>query len=584
MPFRHSPRGDWQPDTPPDLSAYDTVFLDAETDGLEWYAGKRPVGWAVRAGGRSWYLPFAHRGGGNLDEATVRRWAQRELRGKRIVNLNTRFDCHMARAWGVDLAEQGCTFRDVAHSAALLDDWRRGFSLEALAQDALKIGKLDAGPKTEIALMPAWDIAPYAQRDVELVDALYQAYAPQLTAQDLDRVQALEDAVIPAVVEMEHNGCPLDMALLHQWVESSGRTLEDLLWEISREVGFSVNPDSNADVFRVHTALGIPIVAYTEKGQPSFTEAAMKAANHPTLTKILRAGKLTDLRNKFLLPYQKLAVNGVLYATFHQLMTGEGGTVSGRFSCVRPNLQQVMTPGKQKKNYGEFGGETYIVKQLFRPAQGVWFAADAKQIEYRLFGHYAENPSVLAAYREDPDADYHDIVAGLIRPHKADIERKSAKDVNFASLYGAGASKIAAMLGMDGTSATQFLDVYHGLFPEVRTLQQATSNVASSRGYVKTVMGRRARYPKRERLHTALNRIIQGGAADLNKLTLVEVFNERKNLGLTMRLTVHDEIDGDLADAAMLPAVQEVLDRQRVPLKIPILWDARVGASWADAK
>jgi DNA polymerase I-like protein with 3'-5' exonuclease and polymerase domains len=108
---------------------------------------------------------------------------------------------------------------------------------------------------------------------------------------------------------------------------------------------------------------------------------------------------------------------------------------------------------------------------------------------------------------------------------------------------------------------------------------------ASERGYVKTLMGRRARFGGRNhRVHSALNRVVQGTAADINKLMLVDVYNHRDELGLKLRFTVHDELDADVHPDADVPAIEKFFDIQRLELKVPILWDVGIGESWGTAK
>jgi DNA polymerase-1 len=595
LPIRHtqSPVA-WQPDTPPDLSQDHTVFLDAETDGLQWFKGARPVGWAVTYGDGSRYLPFGHRGGGNLDEATVRRWAERELRGKHIVNLNTRFDAHMARAWGVDLEAQGCTFEDVAHSAALLDDHRRQFSLEALAQAELGIGKLDAGPKGEIVDLPAWDVAAYATRDTELVRDLRAAYAPRLAAEDLGRVQALENAVIPVVVEMEQNGMPLDLPTLEQWERWSARLLDDLRWQVTRATGFDVNPDSPTDMVRVFESCGLEI-RRTVKGAPSFTKDVIRAVNHPTVNLIYQVGKLVDLRNKYLVKYLRDQHNGILYPTLYQLMVDEGGTVSGRFSCAKPNLQQVMGADKHGKEYGfltpllaaltgEAREHAFLIKELFVPAEGQWLAADAKQIEFRLFAHYSGSARLIDAYRRDPLMNFHKMVGGMIQEVAPNVTHTETKVFNFTGVYGGGVGAAAGVLGVGVDEAQPVYDEYHRAYPEARQLLYKAKGVAETRGFVRSILGRRSRFPNKERTHKALNAVVQPSAADINKLVMVEAYKQRKLLELTLRMTVHDELDADARNPSKLPLIEEVLNTQYVPTSVPILWEVGMGKNWAAAK
>jgi DNA polymerase-1 len=581
----------WRPPAPPDLSRFDAVELDCETTGLSWVRGDRPVGIAVRTPERSYYLPFAHRGGQNLDEATVKRWAERELRGKRVSNINTRFDVHMLRAWGVDLRDQGCTFHDVAHSAALLDDHRRRFALDVLALEELGEGKLDAGPGAHLWEMPAGAVAAYAERDVELVARLAAVYDPQLRAQSLERVQALEDAVIPVVVEMEANGMPLDLDLLDTWVTESQRIYEQIAWEIERSVGFLVNPDKTSDLMRLFKATGATW-GVTETGKPSFTQDVMarERSKHPAIELVWRLGKLADLRSKYLLKYQRDQVDGVLYPSLNQLMTNEGGTISGRFSCVRPNVQQVLGKDKHRRLYGwltEYGPHNFLVKRLFLPREGVWCSADMAQAEFRIFSSYSASARLLDIYRKNPHANFHKEVGKIVATQRPDVDHTRVKAVNFTNLYGGGPGSVAHTLGISREEAEEVCAAYHAAFPEASTLLNRASRVANDRGYVMTLYGRRARFKgprwRRERVHKALNAVIQGSAADANKQILVNLYKARHELGVTLRQTIHDSVEADLTGD--VPAYQAFLNQAHVELKVPLLWDVKTSPrSWGDVQ
>lgn len=581
----------WRPPQPPDLSRFDTIELDIESDGTDWARGSRPVGYAVGTAAGTWYLPTRHRGGGNLDEAVVKRWLERELRGKHIRNLNTKFDIHMTRVDGVDLAAQDNTFHDVAHSAALLDDHRTSFSLEALARAELGEGKLDPGPKDGIADLPAGVVAPYAERDVALVRRLADVYDPQIQRQNLGRVAALENAIIPVCVEMERNGMPLNLERLDHWTQLAESIYYRLLDELRQLVGFSVNPDSPSDMVRLFNTCGEPIVR-TAKGNPSFTAPVVQAAaaRHPAIQLAWRIGKLTDLRNKYLIKYSREHVNGTLHATLHQLkFDGDEGTVSGRFSCVRPNMQQVMGKDKHERAYGwlyEYVTEEdpFLVKRLFVPKGGVWCSADMKQVEYRIFAHYTGSDRLIQRYRDDIETDFHKIVGEFIAPYRETITRTEIKTFNFLSIFGGGPGAAARNLNIDMPDAMELSDAYHDAFPEARELLDQAMYVANKRGYVKTMLGRRGRFLgqkwKRERVHKALNAIVQGTAADANKLTLVDIYRRRRELDITMRMTVHDSLEVDLHDSSKLDAYRAALNEPRLPLSVSILWDIKTGTSW----
>ena len=617
---------DWVPREPPTLDGIHDIQIDTETTGLRWWDGDRPIGISIcLPDGTTQYLPWGHRGGGNLDEATVKRWALNELKGKRITNLNTRFDIHMLRAWGVDLEAQGNEVSDVGHYAALLDDHRQFFSLDSIMQDYLQRGKVGKELNAErMADYHAGEVAPRAEGDVRGVHDLIKVMWPLLDEQNLQRVRQLEDEVIYVVCEMEKNGSPIDQELLEKWIKESGLKLEEYLQRIKKAVGFSINPDSPNDMEAVFGKFGLPITR-TKTGRPSFTDLILKNIDHPVIHDIRYAGKLISLRSKYLVrDKQVVGSDGILRYALHQLRSqkdewgyaGEAGTVTGRFSSTAigknegVNIQQRMKLAKQRVAWGfdEKDGshdeEIYPIRRLHIPAPGnQWLSSDAMQIEYRIFANYAQNPRVLAAYAEDPMTKFHDLVQAMLLPYKPDLTYRKCKDCNFAKVYGAGLKKLALMLEFitaeefaeltkqrvsnDHPKLAKALEIdnlYNKLLPEVKPLLRQASDLAESRGWVQTIMGRRSRFPDRKRIHKAFNSVDQGSGADIMKTKLVELHRARKYTGFLMRFTVHDEVDGDTQMPETAERVAEVLNAQSFPElgKVPILWETGVGPNWAE--
>lgn len=592
MPFSDQRTDGWSLKPLPSLDGINTIQLDCETTGLHRFTD-RPVGLALGYGDQAQYAPFGHRGGGpQHDEDTVKRWALRELRGKRIENLNTKFDIHLMESWGVPLREMGCTFHDVAHSEALLDDHEKRFNLNHLANKRLGHTKLDVGPGASIADQPAQEIAAYAERDVELVRLLSQHYAPLLWDEGLQRVALLEDAMIPVCVEMERNGVPLDMDRLTQWIDSSQALLERLQWDLYRMVGFTVNTDSPTDMARLWGLCKEPIHARTAAGRPSFTSDIVQdaATRHPAIQLAWRIGKLGDLRSKYFLKYREEEYHGRIHPQFNQMMTDDGGTISGRLSCVKPNMQTLMSASKHKRLYSwlQEYGEAYYIKDLCVPEHGAWVSADMRQQEFRLAVHYMQSARLDARYAADPLTNFHKVVEQMVLPYKPDIDPVRVKVVSFTSIYGGGAGSVAQSLGIDRDVAEEICEVYHQAFPEVRKLLRRVSDVANDRGFVKSVLGRRSRFlgqrGQRERVHKSTNAVIQSSAADISKVNLVAIYDARKTLGLTMRVSVHDSVEADIADVGMLPTYEALLNTQKVNVRIPMLWEVNHGPSWGQCK
>ncbi|MCR4301823.1 MAG: DNA polymerase [Sulfuricaulis sp.] len=636
-----APRSEWQPEAPPCLDGINEVCLDTETTGLRWWEADQPIGIAIYYGNKTQYLPWGH-AGGNLDEATVKRWAQRELRHKHIVNLNIKFDIHQLRAWGIDLEAQGNTVSDVGHYAALLDDHRQHFSLESIAQDHLREGKHVGLDKSRMAAYHAGDVAAYAEQDVKLVHDLKTIMLPQLAKQDLMRVKALEDKVIYVTAEMEKNGAPIDGELLERWIVESQKQLETILWQIAREVGFQVNPDSPKDQERVFRHLHLPL-EYTAKGRPSFTDSVLKAIDHPLIKLMRRAGKLMSLRSKYLVNTKKaMGADGILRYALHQLRAakddftdiGEAGTVTGRYSStaiakdVGCNIQQRMKAAKQRLSFGfeeddsSYDDEIFLVRKLHVASPGKKvISSDMDQCQYRIFASYANNPKVIQAYRENPHLKFHDYMFDLISPY-ADLSYRQQKDLDFAFLFGAGLTKMAFMMGHITSAEADDIRrqkdynspklaktrevklIFEREVPEVKDLLETAMHLAKPecddrcqpgdrlhrmhrhRGYVRTALGRRGRFPDGQRLHKAFNFVDQGTEADYMKTKMVEVHETQRagELDVVLRITNHDElvVDGDREAARKL---DKILNRQSFPqLRVPLTWSTGVGPNWAQCE
>jgi DNA polymerase-1 len=299
---------------------------------------------------------------------------------------------------------------------------------------------------------------------------------------------------------------------------------------------------------------------------------------------------LSGLRSRYLDAYPRLvSPGGVLRYSLHQLRGDEGGTISGRFSCSQAirgeegaNLQQVITSEKLHDQ----GIEEYDIRRLFvAPPGRIVVAGDAKQIEYRVFAHFTDNPVLLDAYRTDPDVDFHEWVGKDVRKLRPDFGRKRIKVTNFRVLFGGGVRSTCEALGVSEKEGRQLLDAYDKAFPDAKRLLRLASNLAENRRYVVTYLGRRSRFGPNDRYHKALNAVIQGTAADYNKVKLAALYRARRDFDLTLRLTVHDEVVGDVPNVEAANGLAAFLDRQEWPdFKVPILWSVGTGASWGEAK
>jgi len=313
-------------------------------------------------------------------------------------------------------------------------------------------------------------------------------------------------------------------------------------------------------------------------------------------------------------------IQGRVHCQFHPLRSagddeGDSGTVSGRYSSTHPNLQQIPVRT-------ELGKE---LRAMFIPEEGRdWWCKDYSQIEFRLMLHFAckaKAPGAEAArqqYQRDPKTDFHQMAAALTgKP------RDEAKGINLGLMYNMGLGKLAVSLGLanpDGSpseKALQLMEDYHTKLPFIKAVSQLATQTAQKRGYVKTILGRRAHfdnweprhgelhqpsYPKQQALaiygddirradtYKALNRIVQGSSADQIKTAMVRIWESGLIYDegpLDLEITLHDELDGDSDPGAKgqeaLAEVKNIME-SAIPLLVPVYADGKTGKNWREAK
>jgi DNA polymerase-1 len=573
------------PETFPQIRGkYKRIWVDFETNGTDWRGKDEPIGIVVTTPESSRYYPWGHRGGGNLDKNRVINWAQRELRDVEVGTAEGKFEIHMGKKVGIDFEAQNCQMREVQYAAALLSDQRRSFKIDDLAADWLGKRKLDID-RSRIWELPAAEVGPYAEQDGTLTKECDEYAEPLLRSEGLERVFKLENDLMFCVCEMERNGAPLDMEKLPRWTADAKRRYERAIIEVAETTGMKVNPNSNVELGRLADKLGIEYTR-TATGDPSFTDGFMKTIADPNFQKLRMARALDSIHSKYLLKYLKAQRNGILPYKLHQLKSDDYGTISGRFSSSSVNIQQVYAKGRQLKKMPDM--KDFIIRELFIAGDPdwEWLSADAMQIEFRLFAHYANSKRLNEAYANNPWIDFHDHVMAMLQ-RLVDIDRDDTKNVNFGKLFAMGRDKMRRQLDTELEIANELFDAYDQEFPEAKDLLNLSMKLARNRGYVKTLLGRRARFPTQDRLHSALNRVIQGTAADIMKLKLLEVYRNRKLLNFVMFFTVHDEVDGRVPKGGNYrERMKELLNTQieELKLRVPIMWDVKTGDNWAACK
>ena len=607
---------DWlPPEVFPDLRNSEYMAIDLETNdpnlttlGPGWARGDGfIVGVAIAAGDFVGYYPIAHEGGGNIPQAKVMKWLAAQLATPDIPKImhNATYDSGWLRWAGVKI--QG-TIIDTMVAAPLLNENRFSYSLNNLARDylnerkdekTLRAAAADHGfdPKGEMWRLNSRFVGAYAEKDAELTLKLWNMMRVDLEKQSLMDVFNLETSLIPVLLDMREKGVKVDISKAETAKKKLISLKKDLIADIKHETGVSVEPWVAKSVASVFDHYGLYYKKTENNGQPSFTKAFLQACPHEAAGKILRLRELDKASNTFIDNILKFAHKGRIHCEFHQLRSDDGGTVTGRFSSSNPNLQQIPARDPEIKA---------MIRGLFVPDEGCkWGSFDYSSQEPRLLVHYCASlndrmrhplvDDMVEEYRTG-DPDFHQMVADM-----AEINRKQAKTVNLGIMYGMGKGKLAHTLDITTDEATDLLNRYHMKVPFVKGLADLVSTQAGKHGQIRTMSGRLCRFDmwepktfgynkpmKREQAekeygmnirraftYKALNRLIQGSAADQTKVAMAECYKE----GLVPLLTVHDELCFNVESEEQASRITEIMETS-TELKVPSKVDQELGNNW----
>jgi len=610
------PQTEWvMPDELKDLSHYDEIAIDLETCDPELtklgsgnVVGRGHIaGIAIAVEGWQGYFPIGHYQGGNLDKNLIKGWLQDlcKREDKTFIFHNAMYDVCWLRSFGIEIKGK---IVDTMIAASLINENRLTYRLDSLAKEYCRIGKdekvlqaaakeygLDA--KAEMWKMPAMFVGQYAERDAESTLKLWQVLQREIYAQELTHVFDLETKLFPCLVDMRFKGVPVDLEKADKIKKHLESEEKKLLNKIKHLTGVDVEIWAAASIAKVFDKLNLPYDKTEKTGKPSFTKNFL--SNHPneTAKAIADARELNKAHTTFIDTITKHAVNGRIHADINQIRSDDGGTVTGRFSMSNPNLQQI--PARHK----DLGP---MIRSIFIPENGcVWGSFDYSQQEPRILVHYAKLQNltgvdtIVEAY-EAGNADFHQAVADL-----AGIERKQAKTINLGLMYGMGKNKLMAELGLLKEQAEKLIQQYHQKAPFVKQLMDAVSRKANDAGKIRTLQGRVCHFElwqpaqfgihkplpleqarkeygeplKRAFTYKALNRLIQGSAADMTKKCMIDLYNE----GILPHIQIHDEVDISIESDKKAERVIEIME-SAIELKVPNKVDYEKGFNWGDIK
>jgi len=398
------------------------------------------------------------------------------------------------------------------------------------------------------------------------------------------------------LLQMRRSGVRLNKDKLYK----TGLELSDIQFDLQEELnefsGFIMNVNSNKDLEKLFEKENIPITynAPTDRmlldgkilGNPSFSKPVLETTAHPIVKKILELRHISTLLSLFIHSYPEYIVGDRLHCQFNQLRSDNFGTVSGRFSSSNPNLQQVSN--KEEEDHIHSDSEILnglIIRKLFIPEEDHhWLKMDWSQIEYRIIAHYAIGEGselIRRRYNEDPNVDYHDEIGEMVGL----TSRKTVKNLNFGTAYSMGIATMAKKFNMELEEAQNIYKMYHAKVPFVRETSRRVINKSKRVGFIKSILGRRARMPSSKKAYVMFNRLIQSSAADIMKKAMVDAYNAGIFEVLIPHITVHDELDSSM------PKTQEGEEAGKelknimescIKLKVPIKVDAEIGNNWGE--
>ena len=594
--------------------AKDLVY-DVETSGVDWKRNA-PIGYVIGAAENGIirqedvvYVPIRHGGGGNIsggrglsnpddpydphsfenDLAVAFNDRNRMAVGPGVGH-NIKFDCHFSANVGIFLGRSMVCTQNIG---ALLDEYAKSYSLDASAdrfgvtakkgEDLyIHMANQFGGAADRKQMANYWQLAgndpvavDYACGDGVTTLQLYFEQMRKVEEEELQYITQLENDLIWTIFRMERKGMKVDANRIDQL-----RTVtEDRVSAILREFPVGFNTRSPKQMKELMDDHGYTDYPRTEKGNPSFTERWLKT--NDIGKKIVEIRQNTNLLNSFVNPLsERHMYRGRVHATLNQLRNDEKGTISGRFSCSDPNLQQV--PKRVKELAIPF-------RRLFVADEDyVFWERDWSQCEPRLFAHYSQDPNLLAGYNAVPFVDAHTKTAELLG-----VERDpTAKRMNMGIFTGMSSGALAGHMGISEKQAAEYHSAWFRAYPSIKGFQDKAKVRLRNRGFVFTLLGRRCRLEDPRFAYRGVSKIIQGSNADIMKLTLLNMdrYCEDHNDITQVLMTVHDSFNGQYQKTPEgkkafdeMIAIMEDVQSPPINLSVPFVAEGHEGNDWAEA-
>ena len=570
--------------------------FDTETTSLD-YRIAEMVGFSVAFDADdAYYVPLAHDYEGapeQLNRETILSQIKPILENPSVdkIGHHLKYDAHILQNHGIEL--QGWYFDTmlasyVVNSVATrhgMDDVARLY-LSHLTTTYEQVAGKGVKQKTfnQIEIETA---AHYAAEDAHVTYRLYEVLSEKLKASpELDSIlHKIEMPVARVLTHMEENGIELDLKFLDQLSVEFSNTIQNLEQQVIELAGEPFNVSSPKQVGEIlFEKLGIKGGKKTSTGQYSTSESILEKIDHPISALILEYRGLSKLKSTYTDGLQKQANNDSarVHTSYHQALTA-----TGRLSSTDPNLQNIPIRA-------EIGRQ--IRKAFVAPEGRVLLAADYSQIELRLMAHLSQDEALVHAFQHGQDVHRRTAaeVLGIELEDVTHDQRRQAKAVNFGLLYGMSEFGLIRQLGFSREESQNYIKQYFHRYPGIYEYMQRTRQIASEQGFVETILGRRLYTPdidarnmmvRKAAERAAINAPLQGSAADIIKIAMIEVDKMLPKDQAKMLLQVHDElvfeVDADLADE-LAPKLADIM-QSVVKLSVPLIVEVGKGNNWDEA-
>jgi DNA polymerase I-like protein with 3'-5' exonuclease and polymerase domains len=469
--------------------------------------------------------------------------------------------------------------------------------------------------------LPAMYVGSYAEKDAELTLELYKVLDNEIKNQRLEKIFKLESDLFPCLIDMKFKGVRVDIEKAKLLKQQLTKKEQEILLKVKQETGIDPQIWAAKSIATVFDKLGLHYERTEKSLAPSFTKNFLQEHKHPIVQMIAKAREINKAHTTFIDTILRFEHKGRIHADINPIRSDVGGTVTGRFSYSNPNLQQIPA---RDKNLGP------MIRSLFLPeVNHKWGCFDYSQQEPRLVVHFAaetdeinsdDSVDEIVEEFKNNSVDFHQTVADM-----AGISRSQAKTINLGLFYGMGKAKLQAELGLSTKAeAEKLFNQYHDNVPFVKQLMNVITREANQFGMIKTLLGRRCRFdkwevdefkfgvmstpltkeeatqkfingwlakypeadveklktnPKIKRCFTykALNKLIQGSAADMTKKAMLDLYKE----GIIPHIQIHDELDISVTDDNQAKKIVKIME-SAVTLAIPNKVDYEFGETWGD--